>query len=122
MAGGSSEDSGAAGNQERFDQEMAAETGHPAEEWPADSLAESAEQEDQQHPLDEDGLPEVIPLTPELVEEEAIRGDLMLRAFVVLLAVLLACTEIAETRTLVHVKPGQYMASHGWLPPRGPSV
>ena len=66
----------------------------------------------------DDDLPEWEPLTPELVEDEAIRGDFMLRWAVVLLAFLLACTQIAETATLVHVKSGQYMAGHGWLPPK----
>jgi len=65
-----------------------------------------------------DGLPEVEPLTPEIVEDEALRGDFMLRAFILVLAALVAWTEIAETSTLVHVKTGQYLASHGGLPPR----
>ncbi len=65
----------------------------------------------------DDDLPEWEPLTPELVEDEAIRGDTMLRWAVVLLAFLLGCTQIAETATLVHVKSGQYMAGNGWLPP-----
>ena len=63
-----------------------------------------------------DDLPEEFELTPELVEEEAIRGDFVLRWAAVLLAVLLGCTVIAETETLVHVKSGQYLASHGFLP------
>ncbi|MGQ0634202.1 MAG: tetratricopeptide repeat protein [Planctomycetaceae bacterium] len=57
------------------------------------------------------------PLTPELVEEEAIRGDVMLRWAVVLLAFLMASTYIAETAALVHVRTGEYLAGHGWLPP-----
>jgi len=55
-----------------------------------------------------DDLPEYEPLTPELVEDEALRGDFMLRWALVLLALLIGCTEIAETQTLVHVKSGQY--------------
>lgn len=66
----------------------------------------------------ESDLPEWEPLTPELVEDEAIRGDFMLRWAVVLLAFLLACSEIGETTTLVHVKTGQYLANNGVLPPR----
>ncbi|MFN0195529.1 MAG: hypothetical protein ACKVT0_02190 [Planctomycetaceae bacterium] len=66
----------------------------------------------------EGDLPEWEPLTPELVEDEAIRGDFMLRWAVVLLAFLLSCSEIAETSTLVHIKTGQYLAQHGVLPPR----
>src|SRR6185369_9404755 len=66
----------------------------------------------------DEGVPEYEPLTPELVEEEAIRGDFVLKWAVVLLAFLLGSTRIGETPTLVHVKSGQYMASHGLLPPR----
>ncbi len=63
-------------------------------------------------------LPEYEPLTPEFVEEEAIRGDFMLRWAVVLLAILMGSTFIAETQTLVHVKAGEVIASNGFLPPR----
>lgn len=70
-------------------------------------------------PLDVDeGLPEIEPLTPELVEDEAVRGDFMLRWSAVLLAVLLGWTEVSESLTLVRIKTGQYLAAHGWLPPR----
>lgn len=65
----------------------------------------------------EDDLPDWEPLTPELVEDEAIRGDFMLRWAVVLLALLLGCREITETTSLVRIKTGQYLASHGVLPP-----
>ena len=65
-----------------------------------------------------DGLPEVEPLTPEIVEDEALRGDFMLRAFILVLAALVAWTEIAETSTLVHVKAGQYLTANGGLPPK----
>ena len=64
-----------------------------------------------------EGLPEYEPLTPEMVEDEAIRGDFVMKWAVILLAVLLGCTVIAETSTLVHVKTGQYLSSHGILPP-----
>jgi hypothetical protein len=64
-----------------------------------------------------DELPETEPLTPELVEDEAIRGDFMIRWAVILLAALLACTEIADTTTIVRIKTGQYIASHGMWPP-----
>lgn len=67
-------------------------------------------------PEDED-FDEYEPLTPELVEEEAIRGDFVLRWAVVLLAFLLGSTRIAETPTLVHIRTGEYLAEHGWLPP-----
>ena len=64
-----------------------------------------------------EGFPEWEPLTPELVEDEAIRGDFMLRWAVVLLALLIGCRQIVETTTLVHVKTGQYLAAHGFWPP-----
>ncbi|QDT44635.1 hypothetical protein Pan241w_47480 [Gimesia alba] len=73
-----------------------------------------AEQENQ---ASEEGLPEWEPLTPELVEDEAIRGDFMLRWAAILLACLFAATFISETQTLVHVKTGQYLSSHGFWPP-----
>lgn len=62
------------------------------------------------------GLRKSDPPTPEIVKSEAARGDLMLRAFVFVLAVLMASTEIADTATLVHVKTGEYLAAHGWIP------
>ena len=65
---------------------------------------------------DED-LPEHEPLTPEIVEDEAIRGDFMLRWAVILLAFLLGVREIGDTRTLVHIRTGEYLASHGFWPP-----
>ena len=68
-------------------------------------------------PMVEEGLPEWEPLTPELVEDEAIRGDFVIRWAVVGLALLLGISQIAETRTLLHLKSGQYLASHGFLPP-----
>lgn len=64
-----------------------------------------------------DEFDEYEPLSPELVEEEAIRGDFVLRWAVVLLALLLGATRIGETATLVHIKSGQYLASHGFVPP-----
>lgn len=65
----------------------------------------------------EEGLPEWEPLTPELVEDEAIRGDFVVRWVVVGLALLLGISQIGETRTLLHLKSGQYLISHGFLPP-----
>jgi tetratricopeptide (TPR) repeat protein len=64
-----------------------------------------------------EGLPEYEPLTPELVEDEAIRGDFMLRWGAILLAVLLGWTEVTDTLTLVRLRTGEYLAAHGWLPP-----
>ena len=64
-----------------------------------------------------EGLPDWEPLSPELVEDEAIRGDFMLRWAAVLLALLIGCRQIVETTTLVHVKTGRYLAAHGFWPP-----
>lgn len=66
----------------------------------------------------EEGLPEWEPLTPELVEDEAIRGDFMLRWAAVLLAILLGCTEVSDSLAFVRIRTGEYLASHGILPPR----
>lgn len=64
-----------------------------------------------------EGLPEWEPLTPELVEDEAIRGDFVIRWAVVGLALLLGIAPITDTRTLVHIRSGEYLTSHGFLPP-----
>jgi len=65
----------------------------------------------------DDGLPEWEPLTPELVEDEAIRGDFVIRWALVGLALLFGFAPITESRTLIHVRTGEYLASHGFLPP-----
>ena len=64
----------------------------------------------------EDELPEFEPLTPEIVEEEAIRGDFMLRWAAIFLAVLFGFSQIAETRTLVHIRSGEQLRANGFLP------
>jgi tetratricopeptide (TPR) repeat protein len=63
-----------------------------------------------------EGLPEDFELTPELVEEEAIRGDFVLRWAAVLLAVLYGSTLITHTQTLVEIRAGEHLLSHGILP------
>ncbi|WP_397568255.1 hypothetical protein [Schlesneria sp. T3-172] len=83
----------------------------------ATSPAESSAVPSPEDPLADDGLPEWEPLTPELVEDEAIRGDFVLRWVVVGLALLLGISQISETRTLVHLKTGQYLLQNGLLPP-----
>ncbi len=88
-------------------------TSQPTPEAP---LSENAQPPTETAPPTE-GLPEWEPLTPELVEDEAIRGDFMLRWAAVLLALLIGCRQIVETTTLVHVKTGQYLAAHGFWPP-----
>lgn len=67
----------------------------------------------------DDDFVDSMPLTPELVEDEAYRGDFVLRWAVVLMAALMATSHIGsnETSTLVHIKTGQYIAGHGFLPP-----
>ncbi len=87
-----------------------------AEESAADQPSSGEEKPAENAPAEE--LPQQIELTPEIIEDEALRNDFMLRFAVVLLAVLFACTQIGETATLVHVKAGAYMAGHGVLPPR----
>lgn len=66
----------------------------------------------------DDELPDYEELTPELLEDECIRGDFMLRWAVILLAILLGSVLITETRLLVSIRSGEYMLSHGILPPR----
>jgi tetratricopeptide (TPR) repeat protein len=72
---------------------------------------------DSGEPESEGDLPEWEPLTPEDIEDEAIRGDFMLRWAVVLLAFLLGCREIGDTLTLVRVKTGEAIAANGFWPP-----
>lgn len=63
------------------------------------------------------GLREFEELTPELVQDEVERNDFVLRWAVVLIAFLFGCTLVAESSTLVHIRSGQYLATHGLLPP-----
>ncbi|MBX3441218.1 MAG: hypothetical protein KF774_02335 [Planctomyces sp.] len=83
---------------------------------PASNAPPAPPPDETQPPQDE--LPEYEPLTPELVEEEAIRGDIVLRGAVVLLALLLGWTHLADSSVLVKVRTGEYLTSHGILPPR----
>jgi len=50
--------------------------------------------------------------------DEVRRNDAVLAAAAGLMAIAFAFTTIADSRVLVHVKTGQYLASHGVLPPR----
>ena len=61
-------------------------------------------------------LPDEEELTPELVEEEAIRGDFMLRWAAIFLAVLFGFSYMGDSRTLVHVRSGEQMRDGGLLP------
>ena len=55
----------------------------------------------------EDQLPDYEPLTPELVEDEAVRGDFVIRWAVILLALLFGWTQIDDTSLLVRIRNGQ---------------
>jgi hypothetical protein len=72
----------------------------------------------QMRPAEEEQLPEFEELTPELLEDECLRGDVMLRWTVVLLGLLLGFVYLTETRILVAIRSGHYMLTHGILPPR----
>ena len=89
----------------------------PSDTPPAESEASKEAADSPEGTADAD-LPEYEPLTPELVEEEALRADFMLRWAVVLLALMLGCTRVTETISLVRIRTGEYLAGHGWLPPR----
>ncbi len=65
-----------------------------------------------------DELPEDEPLTPELVEEEAIRGDFMLRWAAIFLAILMAFGKLSDTKPLVLIKSGDAMRANGFMPIR----
>jgi tetratricopeptide (TPR) repeat protein len=81
-----------------------------------ETAAVASEVNGQISPMGDEGLPEWEPLTPELVEDEAIRGDFVLRWVVVGLALLLGISQISESRTLLHLKNGEYLLSHGLVP------
>lgn len=84
---------------------------------PSSTPAESSLSSQPGSSTPDEGLPEWEPLTPELVEDEAIRGDFVIRWAVVGLALLFGFAPITDSRTLVHIRSGEYMAAHGLLPP-----
>ncbi len=102
---------------------MSSASEHPAETpaIPASPPPEVAAPLDMPHenatPPAVDDFEDYEELTPELVEDEAIRGDFVLRWSVVLMAFLFGATCIAESATLVHVASGRYLWSHGVWPP-----
>ncbi len=75
--------------------------------------------DDPEKKRDQDELPEDEPLTPELVEEEAIRGDFMLRWAAIFLAILMAFGQLNDTKPLVLIRSGDQMRANGFLPSRG---
>ena len=87
-----------------------------AEEPVEDSSDETAESDEELGAGDED-LPEQYELTAEDVEDEAIRGDFMLRWAVILLAVLLGVREVNDTATLVRIRSGEAIRANGFWPP-----
>lgn len=90
----------------------------PDDDQPEDSTAESEQPSDSAAAADPDPLPQSPERTVELVEEEAVRGDFVLRWAIVLLAFLLGFTQTDNSKALVHAKAGEYMQSNGFLPPR----
>ncbi|HET6425665.1 MAG TPA: hypothetical protein VFG20_18390 [Planctomycetaceae bacterium] len=56
------------------------------------------------------------PLTPEILEDEAIRGDVVLRWVVVALALLLGCSQLSDALPLVHARAGEWLAGNGFIP------
>ncbi len=66
----------------------------------------------------DDDLPDDWEMTPEFAEEEAIRGDFVIRWAVILLAVLLGWTHITSTAVLTRIRTGESLAANGILPPR----
>jgi tetratricopeptide (TPR) repeat protein len=88
----------------------------PATPAPKSVFSDDFDDPDRRDDLDE--LPEDEPLTPELVEEEAIRGDFMLRWAAIFLAILMAFGQINDTKPLVLIKSGDQMRSNGFLPSR----
>lgn len=66
----------------------------------------------------ESDLPEDFLITPEYVEEEAIRGDFVIRWAAILLAVLMGCTHLVDTTLLVRIRSGEFLAANGILPQR----
>lgn len=86
---------------------------------PAPTVPKAAFSDDFDDPnriSDRDELPEEEPLTPELVEEEAIRGDFMLRWAAIFLAILMAFGQVNDTKPLVLIRSGDQMRANGILP------
>lgn len=93
-------------------------TAHPDDETNSRNAEPQAAETEDPDAVAGDELPEDMPLTPELVEEEAIRGDFMLRWAAVLLTVLFAFGQFSDTKLLVHIRSGEQMQESALLPPR----
>lgn len=95
-------------NQDNEEQKNEASEETPLNSASADQISANA--------VTEDELPEDEELTPEIVEEEAIRGDFMLRWAAIFLAVLFGFGQMADTMTLVHIRSGDHLRANGFLP------
>ena len=93
-----------------------AETATDAEEFPQPEPV--AKEADSSLSESTDDLPEDWEMTPEFAEEEAIRGDFVIRWAAILLAVLFGWTHITSTTTLRRIRTGQELSQNGFLPPR----
>lgn len=81
-----------------------------------DSLAANQDAKSEAGDMPTDELPEEEELTPELIEEEAIRGDFMLRWAAIFLTVLFGFSLIADTQVLTLIRSGESLVSNGLLP------
>lgn len=84
---------------------------------PDESADDEAAESDEQLGTGDEDLPEQYELTAEDVEDEAIRGDFMLRWAVILLALLLGVREVNDTATLVRIRSGEAIRANGFWPP-----
>ena len=103
-------------------EDESSEAPEPAASEPTEPASDDASKKKSSLPFsslkaDDEALPDDIDRTAEYVEEEAQRGDFVLRWGLVLLAMLFGFTQANSTTALVHAKAGQYMQANGFLPP-----
>ncbi|WP_437185013.1 hypothetical protein SH668x_002103 [Planctomicrobium sp. SH668] len=67
-------------------------------------------------PPPEEEMPEFEELTPEYMEDECLRGDVMLRWALLLLAILLSWTTISDSSLFVRIRTGDAMIANRFLP------
>ena len=89
----------------------------PAEDSSKDGAGDESGETDEELGTGDEDLPEQYELTAEDVEDEAIRGDFMLRWAVILLALLLGVREVNDTATLVRIRSGEAIRTNGFWPP-----
>jgi tetratricopeptide (TPR) repeat protein len=97
--------------------ELDADAGEDGSESGEDEHSEESDTEALPSDSSDEELPEDEELTPEIVEDEAIRGDFMIRWAVILLALLLGIREVNQTATLVHIRVGESIRANGFWPP-----